>query len=120
MKKWSSSKNGRSEYRRGSFKANTDSHPFRPTHFDSRGRSTVQASFSESSHSHAQQYHALGVLAAMGADQSRPADDGPSTPASGAAGGSEDFYTLLEVDDGAGELEIKVSLSSSSPYTRNS
>lgn len=56
----------------------------------------------------------------MGADQSRPADDGPSTPASGAAAGSEDFYTLLEVDEGAGELEIKVSLSSNSLYTCNS
>lgn len=46
----------------------------------------------------------------MGADQSRPSGDGPSSGASSTtpAAGPDDFYTLLEVDDGAGELEIKV------------
>jgi hypothetical protein len=43
----------------------------------------------------------------MGADQSKPTGSPSSAPSSTSAG-PEDFYTLLEVDDGAGELEIKV------------
>jgi hypothetical protein len=50
-------------------------------------------------------------LYTMGADQSHPTDSSNQQSSSGAAtpsAGPDDFYTLLGVDEGAGELEIKV------------
>lgn len=45
----------------------------------------------------------------MGADQSRPTNGtSSSSSSSGQNAGPGDFYTLLEVDEDAGELEIKV------------
>lgn len=45
----------------------------------------------------------------MGADQSKPAagDVPPPPSAAASTAGPEDFYQLLEIDEGAGDLEIK-------------